>query len=138
MLVKRNLAGGNPAYHSVFALLRRVFYRSVWKRHASNRTTPPPPSGAPTRHLFPPSARLVLFRQVHRLFVEHLKKMKVNVIGAFILANDVNRIQASVRAHRQQKEEKKDASDAWRSPGTFSKRVIAFLVGSGALRDICF
>lgn len=32
--------------------------------------------------------------QVHELFVEHLKKSKVNVIGAFILANDVNRLQA--------------------------------------------
>lgn len=31
--------------------------------------------------------------QVHELFVEHLKKSKVNVIGAFILANDVNRLQ---------------------------------------------
>ncbi|CBJ33797.1 expressed unknown protein [Ectocarpus siliculosus] len=30
---------------------------------------------------------------VHELFVEHLKKTKVNVIGAFILANDVNRLQ---------------------------------------------
>ncbi len=33
-------------------------------------------------------------RKVHELFVEHLKKSKVNVIGAFILANDVNRLQA--------------------------------------------
>ncbi|CAB1113650.1 unnamed protein product [Ectocarpus sp. CCAP 1310/34] len=31
--------------------------------------------------------------RVHELFVEHLKKTKVNVIGAFILANDVNRLQ---------------------------------------------
>eukprot|EP00903_Cladosiphon_okamuranus_P022367 g20571.t1 len=31
--------------------------------------------------------------RVHELFVEHLKKSKVNVIGAFILANDVNRLQ---------------------------------------------
>ncbi|CAM9481219.1 unnamed protein product [Discosporangium mesarthrocarpum] len=31
--------------------------------------------------------------EVHRLFVEHLKRTKVNVIGAFILTNDVNRLQ---------------------------------------------
>ncbi|CAM9778798.1 unnamed protein product [Choristocarpus tenellus] len=31
--------------------------------------------------------------KVHRLFVEHIKKTKVNVIGAFILTNDVNRLQ---------------------------------------------
>ncbi|CAB1106510.1 unnamed protein product [Ectocarpus sp. CCAP 1310/34] len=29
--------------------------------------------------------------RVHELFVEHLNKTKVNVIGAFVLANDVNR-----------------------------------------------
>eukprot|EP00904_Undaria_pinnatifida_P003770 jgi/Undpi1/13394/HiC_scaffold_8.g03053.m1 len=36
--------------------------------------------------------------KVHQLFVEHIKRTKVNVNGAFILASDVNRLQEVLRS----------------------------------------
>lgn len=55
---------------------------------SSTDVSPHPPPPPPH-----PDCRASIDSQVHELFVEHLKKSKVNVIGAFILANDVNRLQ---------------------------------------------